>query len=427
MNAWFLTNYSKCTRVVSSSCKKLLTITSLKYLDSGTISQVKAMQSSARISLLSLYCVFLWAVYGQTSYAQASATAQPHKGFVILDLHIPMKAAGPRGLQALLVRPDEPGPHPLAIITHGTNPSLQARLARSPLFQLAEAMEFARRGWTAVIVMRRGNGESGGFFSENVWVCDKRAYLAVGQEAASDLRAAIEYLRTLPEVDPHKVIAVGISGGGFATVALAADPPAGLVAAINFSGGGPPFPKFAACENNLLAAFHLFGSKSSVPMLWIYSENDLTFGPEIAQKFYAAFTDGGGKARFIKAPPFEDNGHNLFGKRGIPIWTPYVDDFLKSQNLQLRAMLLPLPPPALPLQPPLELPAASKSYFDEYLAAYNQKAFAVAASGFANYASGFKNIEDAKKAALDLCQASGEQCRIAFVNNSFVSAPPRQP
>jgi dienelactone hydrolase len=385
------------------------------------------MQSSVRIYVLPLYCAFLLAVYGQTCYAQAPVSAQPHKGFIILDLRIPMKAAGPRGLQALLVRPDEPGPHPLAIITHGTTSHLKTRLARSPLFQLPEAMEFARRGWTTVIVMRRNNGESGGAFKEYVSVCDKNGYVAIGHEAASDLRAAIEYLRTLPEVDPHRVIAVGVSGGGFATVALAADPPAGLVAAINFAGGGPPFPRFGACENNLLAAFHFFGSKSSVPMLWIYSENDLTFGPEIAQKFYASFTDGGGNARFIQAPPFEDNGHNLFGRRGTPIWAPYVDDFLKSQDLQLRTTLLPLPPPAPPLQPPPELPAASKSYFDEYMAAHNQKAFAVAANGFANYASGFKNIEDAKKAALDLCRTSGEQCRIALVNNSPVSAPPRQP
>ena len=89
-----------------------------------------------------------------------------------------MKAAGSPGLQALLVRPDEPGPHPLAIITHGTTQSLQQRLARLPRFQLPQALEFARRGWTAVIVMRRNNGESGGTFKEYVWVCDKDGYLA---------------------------------------------------------------------------------------------------------------------------------------------------------------------------------------------------------------------------------------------------------
>ncbi len=391
-----------------------------------------AMPPYARILILTLCCALLPALSCTASRAQVPSkaalaspnTVKPFKGFVILELRIPMKAAGSRGLQALLVRPDEPGPHPLAIITHGTTQSLQQRLARLPRFQLPQALEFARRGWSAVIVMRRNNGESGGAFKEYVWVCDKDGYLAAGREAASDLRAAIEYLRTLPEVDPHKIIAVGVSGGGFATVALAADPPAGLVAAINFAGGGPVLPSFGACENNLLAAFHVFGSKSSVPMLWIYSENDLTFGPEVAQKFYAAFTDGGGKARFIKAPPFGDNGHNLFGgERGIPFWTAYIDDFLKSQNLQLRTALLPLPPspPASPpLQPPPELPADSKSYFEEYLTASNQKAFAVAANGFANYAAGFRNIEDAKKAALDLCQASGKQCRIALINNSPV-------
>lgn len=382
------------------------------------------MPAYVRISILARCCAFLLAAAGQTCHAQTIVAVKIPKGFVISQLRIPMKAAGPRGLQALLVRPDEPGPHPLAIITHGTNQSRQARLARSPLFQLPQAMEFARRRWAAAIVMRRNNGDSGGSFKEYVWVCDKDGYLAEGREAASDLRAAIVYLRILPEIDPSKIIAVGISGGGFATVALAADPPEGLVAAINFAGGISIPSRFGACANNLLAAFHFFGSQTTIPTLWIYSENDLIFGPEDAQKFYAAFSDGGGKARFIKAPPFEDNGHNLFGgSSGVPVWTPYVDDFLKSQKLQLRARLLPLPPPPPPapaLQPPPELSADSKSYFEEYLTASNQKAFAVAANGLANYASGFQNVEDAKKAALDLCQASGERCRIALVNNWIV-------
>ncbi len=35
------------------------------------------------------------------------------------ELRIPMAAAGPRGLEALLVRPADRGPYPLALISHG--------------------------------------------------------------------------------------------------------------------------------------------------------------------------------------------------------------------------------------------------------------------------------------------------------------------
>lgn len=392
------------------------------------------MPPYARILILTLCCALLPALSCTASRAQVPSratlaspnTVRPFKGFVILELRIPMKAAGSRGLQALLVRPDEPGPHPLAIITHGTNNSAKVRLARSPRFQLPIAMEFARRGWTAVIVMRRNNGDSGGRFAEFPGICDREGYVAVGKAASDDLRAAITYLSTLPEVDARRIISLGISGGGFATVALTSDPPPGLVAAMNFAGGSWPFPNASACKNNLVSAFRFYGSQSRIPMLWVYSENDIVFWPEIAQQFYTAFTDAGGKARFIQAPPFEDNGHNLLGAKGIPIWTAYVDDFLKSQKLQLRSVLLPIPPPALlsRISPPPELSTSFIPYFEEYLAAQNEKAFAVSPDGAAGYSSGFHTVEDAKKSALELCQKNGAKCRVAIVNNSPVHLLP---
>jgi hypothetical protein len=36
------------------------------------------------------------------------------------SLRIPMPEAGSMGLEAFMVRPDDSGPHPLALITHGS-------------------------------------------------------------------------------------------------------------------------------------------------------------------------------------------------------------------------------------------------------------------------------------------------------------------
>ena len=167
-------------------------------------------------------------------------------------------------------------------------------------------------------------------------------------EAASDLRAAIEYLRTLPEVDPHKIIAVEVSGGGFATVAL------------------PPTLSRADCRDQLcrrrtciteirclrkqpVRSFSCLRQQVYVPMLWIYSENDLTFGPEFAQKFYADSLMERRKARFHKSTPFGDNRHNLFeGEHEIPFWTAYIDDFSSRQESPTACYALPL----LHLRPP---------------------------------------------------------------------------
>ena len=108
----------------------------------------------------------------------------------------------------------------------------------TPLDYYPEAQEFARRGWTAVVVMRRGFGDSGGGYAEDPGSCGLMMdYVTPTKQAVIDLRAAAAYLATRPEVDPSRMIAIGHSTGGLSMVGLAADPPPNLVAAISFAGG----------------------------------------------------------------------------------------------------------------------------------------------------------------------------------------------
>jgi dienelactone hydrolase len=217
----------------------------------------------------------------------------------------------------------------------------------TPEEMLPQAREFARRGWTTVIVMRRGYGDSGGDFAEGAHNCGPSAdYYGAGLQSAKDLRAAIAYLSSLPEVDPTSIISIGRSAGGFATVALTVKPPAGLVAGISFAGGrGSPAKDEVCNAGDLIEAFHAFGKNSRVPMLWVYAENDHYFSPRIAAQFYQAFMAGGGRAQFVSTGPFGTDGHHLFSQAGIPLWTPLVDAFLQSQNLVPRKRLLDLPEP----------------------------------------------------------------------------------
>ena len=278
------------------------------------------------------------------AFGAPGASAQ---GIVQQELRIPARVAGKDGLQALMVRPSEPGPHPLALINHGAPRDVNERRKMTPQQLLPQATEFARRGWTAVILMRRGYGTSGGGFAEDAHGCGNGAdYHGSGVRSADDMREAIEYLSKLPEVDATRIISVGISAGGFATVALTAKPPAGLVAAISFAGGrGSPKPDVVCNSSDLVDAFRRFGKDSRVPMLWIYAENDHFFSPQLAAHFYRVFTEAGGMAQLVNAAPFGNDGHRLF-LRGIPIWTPLVDAFLEKQNLVLRKTLLPAPDPA---------------------------------------------------------------------------------
>jgi dienelactone hydrolase len=295
------------------------------------------LKSKAKFSLMMLV-LFALQVFALSSSGQDLAEQA---------LRIPAPGAGKKGLEAVMVRPNDPGPHPLALINHGAPRAGSDRRNMTPSDMLPQAREFARRGWTTVVLMRRGYGDSGGDYAEDAHSCGRSPdYYGSGVQSANDLRAAIAYLSKLPEVDPTRVISVGRSAGGFATVALTAKPPAGLVAAISFAGGrGSPAEDQVCNQADLIDAFRRFGKTSRIPMLWVYAENDHFFSPQIAAEFYKAFTAAGGRAQFVSAGPFGSDGHRLFSLTGIPIWTSMVDAFLQNQNLIL------LRPPAASSEP----------------------------------------------------------------------------
>lgn len=351
-----------------------------------------------------------WGV-GTTDKARQSA-AQPT--FIVQSLRIPMKEANPDGLESLLVYPNEAGLHPLAIITHGSPATAAERHAMTPQRMLPLAMEFTRRGWAAAIIMRRGYGDSGGRYAENIISCQNPDYMHAAKASAQDLHAAIAYLSTKPEIDSRQIIAVGASAGGLAVTALTADPPKGLVAAINFAGGQGHIAPNTVCEpGNLISTFWILGKKSRIPMLWVYAENDHFINSVLAKNLYEEFTKAGGIVTFISAAPFGSEGHDLFTMSGIPIWTKYLEDFLKDQNLALRSP--PIPLPALPkVAPPQTLSQSGREAFSRYLAAPSEKAFAMNSKGDWGYEFGCQTLDEAKKAALAHCAGS---CRIILTNN----------
>lgn len=346
-----------------------------------------------------------------------SARAQD---IVVTEMRIPTHRSGKKGLEAVMVRPNDTAPHPLALLTHGTPREPQERPEMTPLRLIPQAREFARRGWTAVVVMRRGYGDSGGGYEEEGHACGPSPnYVGATEEAVKDLRDAAAYLHTLPQVDPSRMIGIGISTGGLAMVGLAANPPEGMVAAINFAGGrGSNAPDHVCNPEALVAAFADFGRHAKVPMLWIYATNDHYFGPQLAQAFYRAFAHSGGKAEFITAGPFGEDGHGLFSQRGIPVWAPMVDSFLKSQNLVLRDTLLQIPVPAV--EPPAYLSSEGRGAFQRYLLSAPHKAFAASASSGFGMSIGQRRTQEAENHALEVCKKSApksDPCAIVMIDD----------
>ena len=186
---------------------------------------------------------------------------------VVTELRIPTKDSDYRGLEAVMVRPDDNAPHPLALMTHGTWGGPAERAQSTPLRFIPQAREFARRGWTVVIVMRRGFGDSGGIYMEEAEECSLSPNPAWStQQAAKDLREAATYLATRPEVDGSRMIGIGLSTGGLAMLGLSADPPPGLKAAISFAGGrgseerlaisasGQGFPRCGCTQRTIISS-----------------------------------------------------------------------------------------------------------------------------------------------------------------------------
>lgn len=124
----------------------------------------------------------------------ASALPCLAQGFVTESLRIPMQAAGAEGLEALLVKPDGKGPFPLALINHGSPREATDRPGMTPQQMLPQMLEFARRGFAAVSVMRRGYGASGGGWAETYGACAAPDYVSAGRAAAADLKATIAAL-----------------------------------------------------------------------------------------------------------------------------------------------------------------------------------------------------------------------------------------
>ncbi len=355
----------------------------------------------------------------------ASAAPARAEGIRSEALTIPAIIAGPiwstsAKLEAIVIRPDDGEPHPLAIINHGSPRMAESRPEMSPYGMWAQARAFARRGWVAVAFLRRGYGQSEGGWAENYGSCANPDYAGAGRAAASDIAAAANFMIAQPYVSKGKWISVGVSAGGFATVALTADAPPDLAAAIIFAPGrGSSGPDTVCGEHQLIAAFVQYGRTSRIPVLWISADNDHFFGPQLVSQLTAAFSKAGGNLTFVRTPPFADDGHLLFSSAGIPIWSPIVDRFLKGNGLMLRDRLIDVSFPGVSV--PSGLGSRGREAFKSYLESGPNKAFAIAGDGRSGWVSGRRTTDGATKEALKACRSrASADCRIVNVNDKPV-------
>jgi dienelactone hydrolase len=250
----------------------------------------------------------------------------------------------PLPVLAYVVRPVGDGPFPLVIMNHGIAIDPRER-SFFPLIEFRDAaFWFARRGNVVVSPVRYGGpgldvpgrGIYGPFFAQ-VGACTKPNFQGPGLAIATLNNWIIDYMSSQKLVAPNGVVIVGQSGGGWGAIALSSLNPPSVRAIVTFAAGrggrvdGKPNNNCA--PDRLVAATGEFGRTSRIPMLWIYTENDTYFGPEVSKPMHDAFTAAGGNAEYHLFPAFGNDGHFMIdSKDAVPLWAPLVSEFLDKHH-----------------------------------------------------------------------------------------------
>ena len=232
-----------------------------------------------------------------------------------------------------------PAPRPVLLLNHGRAVEPEARAALGRV-RFSEASHWlAQRGFLVAVPTRIGYGVSGGEDVEASGSCSNRLYPAAFRAAADQSVQLLAELLKRGDVLKDRTVVMGQSFGGATTVALAALNPPGVVAGINFAGGGGGDPKAhpeqPCSPAQLKRLFAGYGQTARMPMLWAYTENDRFFGPKLPREWFDTFREAGGNAEFKQFPPHGDDGHQLFAK--FPqVWQPVVADFLRRQGFDIK-------------------------------------------------------------------------------------------
>lgn len=238
----------------------------------------------------------------------------------------------------LFVDDATPLPRSIMVINHGRAVSAEDRAQLGRARYGDNSRYFAGLGFVVAVPTRVGYGVSGGDDVEDSGDCRHKRYPAGYLAAAEQTRAVLHAIRAgVAGVRGDRSVVVGQSYGGMTAVTVAALNLEGVVAAINFAGGGGGNPRTRLaqpCSPEMLERlFGQYGRSARIPMLWVYTENDRYFGPEHPRSWFKAYQAGGAAVRMVQFPPHGEDGHSLF-TRFPEVWKPDVESFLREQGFK---------------------------------------------------------------------------------------------
>jgi dienelactone hydrolase len=250
-------------------------------------------------------------------------------------VHVPANDGSGRSLLVNVVRPFGNGPFPLAIVNHGS-PALASKRPDMAIPTYSRISNLLlQRGFAVALPLRRGYGAVGGEWNESYGSCARPDFAKAGNETARDIRAVIDSLIQRDFIQKRNVFVIGQSAGGWGTLALASQNPKEVKGYIVFAGGRgghrDNLPNQNCAPEALVRAASQYGKTADRPSLWIYSENDSYFGPELVKQMFNNFNSSGGKATLRILPPVGKDGHQVISnQQGFELWSPLVVEFLET-------------------------------------------------------------------------------------------------
>jgi carboxymethylenebutenolidase len=234
-------------------------------------------------------------------------------------------------LHGFLYLPDGVAPFPVVLWNHGSE--------KWPGWQPGLADFYTSHGFAFFIPHRRGHGRSS---DAGAYIGDRqpgslqfavngtsagKTMIALHEEAARDVEAAVAWLKARPEIDPQRVVMSGVSFGGIQTL-LAAEKGLGLRAFASFAPGAMSWRWVTGLDRRLEQAVR----NAQAPVLVIQAQNDFSLSPT---QVLGPVLEREHKGRAVLFPAFgntEQEGHGRFAcsPEGAAIWGPTVLDFFRS-------------------------------------------------------------------------------------------------
>ncbi|WP_321931026.1 alpha/beta hydrolase family protein [Paraburkholderia guartelaensis] len=373
----------------------------------------------------------LLAALPQAAWAADRSAVEPEAPLNEKVVRVPVQTSPLVTLEVTVYMPAHSaggGPFPLALINHGAShdPMNAPRVGDEFI-----VWYFLSRGYAVAMPMMRGYAHSWGHLTPHG--CD---VLAIGNDAAKDIRKVLDYAKEMPGIDATRIVVAGKSMGGWNTLVFGAQNPADVKGLLNFAGG----VKEGDCskpDESLITAAGELGAHTRVPSIWFYGDNDQIFSSATWKGMYAHYTGAGGHAQLVDYGSFQQDAHAMTASgAGLPLWVAKADAFLASIGMpasEVNREYLPHPElkasgyariKDLNAVPYLSALQKAKLYAS-YLVAPLPKALAIGSTNGTWASGGF----DAARSAMQQCWKISQYCQLYAVDNTVVwprqeSAPP---